>query len=89
MKNEVEYLESVIKPLVNIPEDVKVTRVSDDMGILLTVTANPVDVPILIGKEGRMALALRVIIRSFAARIHARLSLRIQPTVGKTERQAS
>ena len=43
MQNDQEFLEHVIKALVDHPEDVKVERQVDEMGVLLTLDVNPAE----------------------------------------------
>jgi len=77
---EVEYLLMILKPLVNYPEDLKIDKIVDDRGVLLVVSANTVDAPIIIGKKGQFAKALRTIMRTFGSKIDALLHIKIEST---------
>ncbi|MBZ9573011.1 KH domain-containing protein, partial [Patescibacteria group bacterium] len=54
-----EFLEYVIKALVDHPEDVKIDRKVDEMGVLLSLKVNPEDMGQIIGKAGATARAIR------------------------------
>ena len=57
-----EYLLSVIKPLTKLPDLVRVDMETDEnRGIMLEVTCDPADLPILVGRNGSRAEAFRVI----------------------------
>jgi len=79
-KNDVvvDYLEAILSPLVTYPEDLKIKKTKDDRGVLLSVTTNPLDSPIIIGKKGQFAQALRVILRTYGSRIDALLHIKIE-----------
>ena len=56
-----EFLENILKSLVNHPEDVKIERTVDEMGVLLTIKLNPADVGIVIGRKGNTIRAIRTL----------------------------
>ena len=47
-----EFLEFLVKSIVDHPEDVVVDRRVDEMGVLLTLKVNPVDMGQIVGKGG-------------------------------------
>lgn len=59
-ENDSQFLEYVVKALVDNPNDVKLTRVVDEMGVLLTLDVNPADMGKVIGREGNTAKAKQV-----------------------------
>ena len=75
--NDKEYLEYVVRGIVNNPTDVVVDRTVDEMGVLLTLKVNPDDMGYVIGKEGTTARALRTLLRTVGAKNNARLNLKI------------
>lgn len=77
-----EFLEFVIKSLVNHPSDVKVERSVDEMGVLLTLKVNPEDMGQVIGRSGNTARAIRTLLRTIGAKINARLNLKIEEPEG-------
>jgi predicted RNA-binding protein YlqC (UPF0109 family) len=72
-----EYVESIVKPLVDNPDDVVTTRVLDERGVLVQLTVNQADMGKVIGREGRTAKAIRSLLRVFGARSNARINLKI------------
>ncbi|MCL4498696.1 MAG: KH domain-containing protein [Chloroflexi bacterium] len=63
-----ELLETLAKAIVDNPDDVKVTVVEGDRSVILQITVNPDDVGKIIGKQGRIAKALRSIIKAVAVK---------------------
>ena len=58
-----EFVEYVIKSIVDHPEDVKTERQIDEMGVLLTLKVNPEDMGQVIGRQGGTARAIRTLLR--------------------------
>lgn len=77
-----EFVEYVVKMLVDHPDDVKVERKIDEMGVLVTLDVNPEDMGMVIGREGVTAKALRTLLRVIGARNNARVNLKINEPVG-------
>jgi predicted RNA-binding protein YlqC (UPF0109 family) len=76
------FLETVVKALVDNPDDVQVARKVDEMGVLLTLDINPADMGKVIGKEGATAKALRTILRVVGMKNNARVNLKINEPAG-------
>ncbi len=74
MKDLVEY---IAKSLVNAPDDVVVTEEEEEDGILLKLQVADEDKGRIIGKQGRIAQAMRTLIRVKAAKAGTRASLEI------------
>lgn len=72
-----DFVEYIIKNIVNNPNDVVVSRKTDEMGVLLEVTVNPQDMGLLIGRAGSTAKAIRILARIIGMRNNARVNLRI------------
>lgn len=77
-----EFVEYLVKALVNNPDDVKSERKVDEMGVLLTLKVNPEDMGTLIGREGATAKAIRTLIRIVGIRNNARVNLKIEEPEG-------
>jgi predicted RNA-binding protein YlqC (UPF0109 family) len=77
-----EFIEFVIKSLVDHPGDVKIDRKVDEMGVLLTLKVNPEDMGQVIGKAGSTARAIRNLVRIVGLKNHARVNLKIDEPVG-------
>ena len=78
-----EFLEYIIKGLVDYPDDVKVERKVDEMGVLLSLKVNSEDMGQIIGKEGSTARAIRNLIRIVGLKNHARVNLKIEEPEGR------
>lgn len=79
-----EFVEYIVKSIVEKADDVKVERKIDERGVLLELTVNPEDMGKIIGKEGRTAKALRTLLRVLGAKNNARVNLKIvEPEGGK------
>ncbi len=75
MKELVEY---VARGLVDHPEQVKVTESVDRDTVFLELRVSPDEVGRVIGREGRLANALRTLLRISAARSRKRVVLDIR-----------
>lgn len=84
-----QFVEMVVKEIVDYPEDVKVDRIVDERGVLLSLAINPEDMGKIIGKEGRTAKALRTLLRIVGAKENARVNLKIVEPEGSTFGQRS
>jgi predicted RNA-binding protein YlqC (UPF0109 family) len=79
-----EFVEYVVKMLVDHPESVKVERKIDEMGVLITLDVHAEDMGMVIGREGMTAKALRTLLRVIGARNSARVNLKINEPEGST-----
>jgi len=84
-----EFLEYVIKGLVDHPEDVKVERKVDEMGVLLTLDVNAADMGKVIGRSGATAKAIRIILRVVGMKNNARVNLKINEPEGGMRSEGS
>lgn len=91
--NDQEFLEFVVKSLVDNPDDVKVDRKVDEMGVLLTLDVHKDDMGKIIGRNGNTAKAIRTLLRVVGMKNNARVNLRINEpeggTGGKSESKSS
>ena len=74
MKDLVEY---IAKSIVNDPGEVKITEETDEQGLRLKLQVADEDKGRIIGKQGRIAQAMRTLIRVKAAKEGTRVSLEI------------
>ena len=84
MEKDAQFVEMVVKELVENPDDVKVERSIDEMGVLITLAVNPADMGKVIGKEGRTAKAIRTLLRVLGAKNNSRVTLKIAEPEGGT-----
>lgn len=87
--NDKEYLEYLVKGLVDYPEDVKIGREVDEMGVLLSLDLNPEDMGKVIGKRGNTAKAIRTLLRVVGMKNHARVTLKINEPEGSERPEKS
>ncbi|HWJ76592.1 MAG TPA: KH domain-containing protein [Niallia sp.] len=57
-----ELIETIVKPLVDFPDEVKVTVTEEEMRITYLLSVNENDIGKVIGKQGRVAKAIRTIV---------------------------
>lgn len=67
----------IAKALVDHPEDVRVNEVEDKYGVVYELTVNPTDIGKVIGKQGRIAKALRTVVTSAAVKENKRVTVEI------------
>lgn len=77
-----EFVEVLVKAIVDHPEDVSIDRKVDEMGVLLTLNLNPQDMGFVIGRQGQTAKAIRTLVRVVGARNNARVNLKINEPEG-------
>lgn len=76
-EHDVEFLEYVVKSIVDHPDDVKISRTIDEMGVLITLGVNSEDMGQIIGRSGGTAKSVRTLLRVIGARNNARVNLKI------------
>lgn len=79
MSNEehVEYLLSVVKPLVSKPDNVTAESKVDERGVLINLLVDKEDLGRVIGKKGETANALRSLLRVLGVKNNARYNLKV------------
>jgi predicted RNA-binding protein YlqC (UPF0109 family) len=84
MADDKAFLEYVVKALVDNPDDVKIDRTVDEMGVLITMTVNSADMGKIIGRQGNTAKAIRTLLRVIGMKNNARVNLKINEPEGST-----
>ena len=77
-----EFLEYVVKSLVDNPDAVQVDRKVDEMGVLLTLKVDPTNMGQIIGRNGNTAKAIRTLLRVVGMKNSARVNLKIEEPEG-------
>ena len=77
-----QFLEFVVKALVDNPDAVEITRTIDEMGVLLTLSVAKEDMAQVIGKSGRTASAIRTLLRVVGMKNNSRVNLKINEPEG-------
>ena len=70
-----EVLKVIIENLVKNKEAVQITRIDDERGILLKVKVSDEDMGQVIGKQGRIAKAIRTVMKSITAKEHKKVGI--------------
>ena len=84
-----EFLEFLIKSLVDAPDAVEVNRKVDEMGVLLTLKVGQADMGKVLGRMGNTAKAIRTLLRVVGIKNNARVNLKIdEPEGGRGPRPA-
>lgn len=90
MEQDVKFLDFVVKALVEHPEDVKIVRTVDEMGVLMNLDVHKDDMGKIIGREGNTAKAIRTLLRVVGMKNNSRVNLKInEPAGGMPEVKAA
>jgi hypothetical protein len=82
MEKDQEFVEVIVRAIVNNPEDVKTTREIDERGVLITLDVNPSDMGYVIGRQGKTARAVRTLLKIVGAKNNAIVNLKINEPEG-------
>ena len=77
-----DFLEYLVKSLVENPKAVEVERKVDEMGVLLTLKIDPADMGKIIGRGGNTAKAIRILLRIVGLKNRSRVNLKIEEPEG-------
>ena len=89
MELDRQFLEYVVKALVDHPDDVNINRTVDEMGVLLTMDVHADDMGKIIGRSGNTAKAIRTLLRVVGMKNEARVNLKINEPEGGNGRGGS
>ena len=64
-----KLLETIVKPLVDHPEEVVVTETENDTTVVLELRVAHSDMGKVIGRQGRIAKAIRTLVKGAAKRV--------------------
>ncbi|MDD4625031.1 MAG: KH domain-containing protein [Candidatus Paceibacterota bacterium] len=84
---DLDFLLYIVKNLVDHPDDVKVERKVDEMGVLLSVKVHPEDMGQIVGRQGATARSIRSLVRIVGLKNHARVNLKIEEPEGGSRRR--
>ena len=84
MMSDKDFLEYVVKSIVDHPDDVVIDRKVDEMGVLLTLKVNAQDMGQIVGRQGSTAKAIRTLLRIVGVKNNARVNLKIDEPEGST-----
>ena len=77
MEQDQQFVEYIVKAIVEHPDEVVINRKVDEQGILLELTVNREDMGKIIGKEGRTAKSIRTLLKVLGAKTDQRISFMI------------
>ena len=77
-----QFVEYIVKSLVEQPDAVQIERRIDEKGVLLELTVDPEDLGRVIGKRGATAQSLRTLLRALGTKNDARYNLKIVDVTG-------
>ncbi|MDR3581818.1 MAG: KH domain-containing protein [Candidatus Pacebacteria bacterium] len=79
-----EFLEYLVKSLVDHPEDVKIDRTVDERGVFLVLHVNAADMGQVVGRKGVTAIAIRSLLKIVGIKNNARVNFKIAEPEGGT-----
>lgn len=82
MQADQAFLEYIVKALVDNPDQVKINRSVDEMGVLLTLEVSASDMGKIIGRQGNTAKSIRMLLRVVGMKNNSRVNLKINEPVG-------
>lgn len=71
------FLQAIVEAIVDKPEEVRINILESETMVVVELTAAQSDVGKVIGREGRMALALRVLVNALATKLGKKALLQI------------
>ncbi|MBU0613481.1 KH domain-containing protein [Patescibacteria group bacterium] len=77
-----EFVEYVVRALVDTPDAVQSERTVDEMGVLITLKVDQKDLGQVIGRNGQTAKSIRTLLRVVGAKNQARVNLKIYEPEG-------
>ncbi|MFH2104750.1 MAG: KH domain-containing protein [Parcubacteria group bacterium] len=81
---DLEFVEYVVKALVDNPDKVKAERTIDEMGVLISLHVDSADMGQVIGRQGQTAKSIRTLLKVVGAKSNARVNLKIIEPEGST-----
>lgn len=82
MEADQQFVESLVKAIVNNPDKVKTDRIIDERGVLITLDVDPADMGYVIGRSGQTARSIRTLLKIVGAKHNARVNLKINEPEG-------
>ncbi len=77
-----EFVEYIVRGIVNNPDDVRTERTVDERGVLITLHINQSDMGYVIGRQGQTARSIRTLLKIVGAKNNARVNLKIYEPEG-------
>lgn len=77
-----QFVEYIVRAIVNHPDDVRTERIVDERGVLITLFIHAEDMGYVIGRQGQTARAVRTLLKIVGAKENARVNLKIYEPEG-------
>lgn len=87
--SDIQFLEYIVKSLVENTDAVKTSRRVDDMGVFIELIVDPADMGKIIGRNGHTAQAIRTIMKAFGKKHQANISIQIKEPAGSAREGGS
>ena len=84
MEHAIQFLEFIVKGIVDTPDKVTAEGHTDERGILLTLKVDQTDMGQVIGKEGKNMGAIRKIMHSYGMKNKLFVSVKLEEPEGST-----
>lgn len=78
---DIAYLESIVRPLLEYPQVMRVERKTDEKGVLITMSFKKEDMGRVIGKNGETARSIRRLIKQFGMSHGSRIAMKINEPI--------
>ena len=78
MEKDQLFLESLVKAIVKNPDDVRIERTVDEMGVYLRLWVNKEDMGLIIGRKGTNADAIKHLVKLFGLNNQSRIAVKIE-----------
>lgn len=82
IREDQQFLDTVVRSLVDNPNSVHITRTVDELGVLLTLDVHADDMGKIIGRSGNTAKAIRTLLRVVGMKNDAKVNLKINEPEG-------
>ncbi len=77
MEQDQQFVDTVVKAIVNNPDSVRTERIVDERGVLISLHVHPEDMGYVIGRSGQTARSIRTLLKIVGAKNDARVTLKI------------
>lgn len=74
---DLEFVEFIVRQIVESPDEIEIDRTVDEMGVLITLKVGKEDMGKIIGKSGQTAKAIRILLRIIGSKNNMRVNLKI------------
>jgi predicted RNA-binding protein YlqC (UPF0109 family) len=73
----IEFVKYILQQICDHQDDLKVTHIEDDKGLLISIEAHDEDMGKIIGKKGQMISALRLLVKAMGSRTREKINIKV------------